>query len=44
MTEDERCSILLEAKEKPDGVIFMGGAYGLSDDEMRRRKHIRFFV
>ena len=41
MTKDERCSILLEAKERPDGELYALETLGMTDEESRRRQNIR---
>lgn len=40
MTENERCAILRESRDRADGLIIIGGAYGLSDEQARRRQCI----
>lgn len=44
MTEDERCSILLEAKAQPDGIIFAIMTLGMSDEDRRRLQNIRLLA
>ena len=44
MTEDERCLILPESRERADGLIIVRGRYGISDEEARRQQCIRLML